>query len=73
MGIGDHGICDSSLCQCRNSTEPKIILEYCGTGSWIISSFSGLFHIRNTGPGQVHTMGLTFILGGDFKGSVENF
>ena len=35
--------------------------------------FPGLFHIKNTGPEQIYTTGLTFILEGDFNGAVENF
>ena len=35
--------------------------------------FSGLFHIKNTGPEQIYTTGLTFISDGDFNGAVENF
>ena len=35
--------------------------------------FSGLSHIKNTGPEQIYTTGLRFILEGDFNGAVENF
>ena len=35
--------------------------------------FSGLFHIKNTGPEQIYTTGLKLILEGDFNGAVENF
>ena len=47
--------------------------RYCGTGSWIILRFSGLFHIENTGPEQIYTTGLTFILEGDFNGAIYYF
>ena len=35
--------------------------------------FIGLFHIINTGPEQIYTTGLTFLLDGDFNGALENF
>ena len=68
LALRGHG-----LFQCRISTGPKIILKYSGMGSWTIFSFSSLFHIKNTGPEQIYTTGLRFILEGDFNGAVENF
>ena len=37
------------LAQYRISTGPKIILKYCGTGSWTIFSFSRYFSYRKYG------------------------
>ena len=68
LALRGHG-----LFQWRISTGPKIILKYSGMGSWTIFSFSSLFHIKNTGPEQIYTTGLRFILEGDFNGAVENF
>ena len=68
LALRGHG-----LFQCRIWTGPKIILKYSGMGSWTIFSFSSLFHIKNTGPEQIYTTGLTFISDGDFNGAVENF
>ena len=34
--------------------------------------FPGHFHIKNTGPEQIYTTGLTFFLEGDFNGTVKN-
>ena len=69
LALRGHG-----LYQYRISTGPKIILNSSavrGHGPFLL--FSGLFHIKDTGPEQIYTTGLTFILEGDFKGAVENF
>ena len=44
LALRGHG-----LFQCRISTGPKIILKYCGTGSWIIFSFFRSFSYKKYG------------------------